>query len=45
MTLARGFTATFSGIDIAHAPAFILAQLAGGGLAVATERWLSEHRG
>jgi len=34
VTLARGFTTTFSGIAINHVPAFILAQLIGAGLAV-----------
>jgi glycerol uptake facilitator-like aquaporin len=29
VTLARGFTKTFSGIDINHVPAFIVAQFAG----------------
>jgi glycerol uptake facilitator-like aquaporin len=33
VTLARGFTATFSGIALAHVPAFIAAQLVGAGLA------------
>ena len=37
VTLARGFTATFSGIDPSGIPAFVLAQIAGAGLAV----WLS----
>jgi glycerol uptake facilitator-like aquaporin len=32
VTLARGFTATFSGIAISHVPAFIMAQLAGAAL-------------
>lgn len=34
VTLARGFTATFSGIEPAGIPAFMLAQLAGTGLAL-----------
>lgn len=33
VTLARGFTATFSGIALDHVPAFIGAQLAGAGIA------------
>ena len=37
VTLARGFTATFSGIDPSGIPAFVLAQIAGAGLAA----WLS----
>jgi glycerol uptake facilitator-like aquaporin len=34
VTLARGFTATFSGIELSGVPAFVLAQLAGAGLAL-----------
>ena len=34
VTLARGFTATFAGIDLAHVPAFVLAQCAGAALAL-----------
>ena len=34
VTLARGFTDTFSGIQPAGVPAFVLAQLLGAGLAV-----------
>jgi glycerol uptake facilitator-like aquaporin len=34
VTLARGFTATFSGIELHGVPAFVLAQLAGAALAV-----------
>jgi glycerol uptake facilitator-like aquaporin len=37
VTLARGFTATFCGIEPSGIPAFVLAQIAGAGLAV----WLS----
>jgi glycerol uptake facilitator-like aquaporin len=37
VTVARGFTATFSGIDPSGIPAFVLAQIAGAGLAA----WLS----
>ena len=33
VTLARGFTATFSGIALDHVPAFIAAQLIGAGIA------------
>ena len=40
VTLARGFTATFSGIDPSGIPAFVLAQIAGAGVAA----WLSESR-
>ena len=38
VTLARGFTATFSGIQLSGVPAFILAQLAGAGLALLVVR-------
>jgi glycerol uptake facilitator-like aquaporin len=38
VTVARGFTATFSGIDPAHVPAFITAQVLGAALALAAER-------
>jgi len=34
VTLARGFTATFSGIELSGVPAFVLAQLVGAGLAL-----------
>ncbi len=40
VTLARSFTDTFSGIFPAHAPAFIVAQIAGAALAVFFFRWL-----
>ncbi|MCA8931782.1 MAG: aquaporin family protein, partial [Rhodospirillaceae bacterium] len=40
VTIARGFTDTFSGILPAHVPAFIAAQLAGAVLAWAGMRWL-----
>jgi glycerol uptake facilitator-like aquaporin len=33
VTLARGFTTTFAGIDLGHVPAFVLAQLVGAALA------------
>jgi glycerol uptake facilitator-like aquaporin len=38
VTLARGFTTTFAGIDMTHVPAFIVAQLVGAaiGAVVAT---------
>jgi len=35
VTLARGFTTTFAGIDIDHVPAFILAQLIGAAIGAA----------
>ncbi len=41
VTLARGFTATFSGIEPSGIPAFVLAQLLGGGLAVWADRYLA----
>lgn len=40
VTIARALTDTFAGIDPAHAPAFILAQLVGLLLAVGTFGWL-----
>ncbi len=40
VTLARGFTATFAGIDPAHIPAFVIAQLVGGALALLADRLL-----
>jgi glycerol uptake facilitator-like aquaporin len=42
VTLARGFTDTFSGIQPAGVPAFMLAQLLGAGLAVGTDRCLAQ---
>ena len=42
VTLARGLTATFSGIERAGIPAFVLAQLLGGGVAVWTDRYLGK---
>jgi glycerol uptake facilitator-like aquaporin len=45
VTLARGFTATFAGIDLRHVPAFIAAQIAGAILALAARRAFGEHRG
>ena len=41
VTLARGFTATFSGIDPSGIPAFVLAQLAGAGIALWADRVFS----
>jgi glycerol uptake facilitator-like aquaporin len=40
VTIARAFTNTFSGIALAHAPAFIAAQLAGALLATVLAGWL-----
>ncbi len=40
VTIARGFTDSFSGIRPVDAPGFILAQLAGAGLAVLAGKWL-----
>jgi len=40
VTIARGFTDSFSGIAPAHAPAFIFMQFAGAALAVLTMGWL-----
>ena len=40
VTIARSFTNTFSGIDPAHMPAFIAAQIAGALIAVAVCGWL-----
>jgi glycerol uptake facilitator-like aquaporin len=40
VTIARSFTDTFSGIAPAHAPAFILAQLAGAAAATLVFAWL-----
>ena len=40
VTFARSFTNTFSGIDPAHMPAFIAAQLIGALIAVAVCGWL-----
>lgn len=41
VTIARGFTDTFSGITPAHVPAFIVAQLAGAAVATALFAWLN----
>jgi hypothetical protein len=40
VTLARGFTNTFAGVDPSHAAPFIAAQLAGAGLALLADRFL-----
>lgn len=40
VTLARSMSDTFAGIRPADAPGFVLAQVAGAGLAVVTFRWL-----
>jgi len=40
VTIARSFTDTFSGIDPAHMPMFILAQLAGAALATSLCGWM-----
>jgi glycerol uptake facilitator-like aquaporin len=40
VTLARGFTDSFAGIDLGHAPAFIAAELIGGIAAALVFRWL-----
>jgi glycerol uptake facilitator-like aquaporin len=40
VTLARGFTGTFTGISMANIPAFIAAQLLGAGLAMLADRAL-----
>jgi glycerol uptake facilitator-like aquaporin len=40
VTIARGFTATFAGIDPAHVLPFIGAQLVGAGLGLSTDRLL-----
>ena len=38
VTLARGFTDTFAGIDLRHVAPFIGAQIAGAGLALLADR-------
>ena len=40
VTLARGFTDTFAGIGISNVPAFVMAQLLGGGLALLADKAL-----
>lgn len=44
VTIARSLTDTFSGIRPTDAPGFILAQLAGAGLAMAFFTWLEAHK-
>ena len=44
VTLARGFTATFSGIRPEDVPAFVAAQLVGAALALAADRWFIRAR-
>jgi glycerol uptake facilitator-like aquaporin len=44
VTLARGFTNTFTGIDLRHTAPFIIGQLAGAGLALVADRALLKHR-
>jgi len=41
VTLARGFTNTFAGIELNHVVPFIAAQLVGAGLAIAADRLLA----
>lgn len=45
VTVARSFTDTFSGIQPAHAPAFVLAQLVCAVLAMALFRWFENEAG
>ena len=40
MTLARGFTSTFSGIALADVPGFVIAEIVGALLAAALGGWL-----
>ncbi len=44
VTLARGFTTTFSGISIDHVPAFVMAQLVGAAAAAAVSTQLFPWR-
>jgi glycerol uptake facilitator-like aquaporin len=44
VTLARGFTTTFSGINPGHVAPFIAAQVLGAGLGLALDRLLSEGK-
>lgn len=44
VTIARGFTHTFSGILPAHVPAFVAAQLIGAALAVGIMGWILQAR-
>lgn len=43
VTIARSFTDTFAGINLAHAPMFILAQLIGGALMLWVAKVLFKH--
>jgi glycerol uptake facilitator-like aquaporin len=43
VTVARGLSDTFAGISPAHVPAFIVAQLIGGLLALAVVSWMVEN--
>ena len=43
VTLARGFTNTFAGIDLGHTLPFMVAQVFGAGLAVAFDRATSSY--
>jgi glycerol uptake facilitator-like aquaporin len=43
VTVARGLSDTFAGISPAHVPAFIVAQLIGGLLALAVASWMVEN--
>jgi glycerol uptake facilitator-like aquaporin len=47
VTLARGFTTSFSGIAIEHVPMFVVAQIVGAliGLAVARSLWPIRNEG
>lgn len=44
VTIARSMTDTFTGIRLADVPGFILAQLAGAGLATLMARWMLPHK-
>jgi len=44
VTIARGFTPSFSGIAPGDVPAFILAQIAGAGLGTVAARAVFGHR-
>jgi glycerol uptake facilitator-like aquaporin len=43
VTLARGFTATFSGIGMGNVPAFVVSQAVGAALAIVAERQMREY--
>ena len=45
VTIARAFTDTFSGVDLANVPAFIMAQLTGATLATILFGWLNSTNG